>query len=158
MSLALDHRKVAHAAQKCVGDTRSTARAQSNLNSRIVINRDAEDRSCTLHNTCQHRSIVVFEVALYAETGPQRRGQKAAAGRSTDKRKRRKLNLNRACRGTLIQHNINLIVLHCRVEILLDNRAQSMNLVNEQHIARTEVCQQTRQVARFVEHRARGHL
>lgn len=65
------------------------------------------------------------------------------------------LDLNRACRGTLVEHDVDLVVLHGRVEVLLDNGAEAVDLVDEEHVARVEAGQQTGQVARLVQHGAR---
>ena len=55
----------------------------------------------------------------------------------------------------LVQHDVDLVVLHRGVEILLDDRAEPVDLVDEQHVARVEVGQQSGQVAGLVQHGAR---
>ena len=63
-----------------------------------------------------------------------------------------------ACRRTLIDHDIDAIVFHSRVEILLDYRRQTVYLVDEQHVAWLERGENTSQVARLIEHWAGGNL
>ena len=94
-------------------------------------------------------------MALDAETRPEGRSQQAAARCGADEREGRQLDLDRAGRGAFVQHDVDFIVLHRRVEILLDDRAEAVDLVDEKHVARIEVGQQARQVARLVEHRPR---
>ena len=58
--------------------------------------------------------------------------------------------LDGARRRPLADHDVELKVLHRRVEHLLDDRAQAMDLVDEQHVARLQVGEQRREVARRV--------
>ena len=61
-----------------------------------------------------------------------------------------------ARRRALADHDVDLEVLERRIQDLLDDRRQPVDLVDEQHVARLEVGQQRREVARPLEHRARG--
>ena len=62
----------------------------------------------------------------------------------------------RALRGEVSRPlRVDLVVLHRRVEVLLDDRAEAVYLVDEEHVARVEVRQKTRQVARLVQHGTR---
>ena len=56
--------------------------------------------------------------------------------------------------GSLADDDIELVILHRRVEDLLDRRAHAMDLVDEQHVPRVEVGQDAGEVARFLEHRS----
>src|SRR2546430_10760890 len=47
-----------------------------------------------------------------------------------------------------------LIVLHRRVQHLLDHRGEPMDLIDEQHIARLQVGEDRRQIAGPLEHRS----
>ena len=73
-----------------------------------------------------------------------------------DQRERRQVELDRARAGTLADHDVELKVLHRRIEDLLDDRAQPMDLVDEQHVVRLQVRQQRRQVAGALDHRSGG--
>ena len=64
--------------------------------------------------------------------------------------------LMRARAGPFADHDVELIVLHRRVQHFLHDGAQAMDLVDEQHVARLQVGQQRREIARPLEHRARG--
>ena len=57
--------------------------------------------------------------------------------------------------GPFADHDVDLEVLERRIEDLLDDRRQPMDLVDEQHVARLEVGEQRREVAGALEHRAR---
>ncbi len=58
--------------------------------------------------------------------------------------------------GTLADDQVQLKILHRRVEHLLDGRLQAMDLVDEQHVARLQVGQDGREVAGALDHRAGG--
>ena len=56
-------------------------------------------------------------------------------------------------RGPFADHDVQLEVFHRRVEDLLDDRAQAVDLVDEQHVVRLQVGQQRGEVARPLDHR-----
>ena len=58
--------------------------------------------------------------------------------------------------GPLADHDVELVVLHRRVEHFLDHGRQAVDLVDEQHVARLQVGQKRRQVPGPLEHRTRG--
>ena len=90
-----------------------------------------------------------------AEAVAQRGGQQARPRRRADQRERRQVELDRARRGTLADHDVELEVLHRRVQDLLDDRRQAVDLVDEQHVARLQVGEDRGEVTRPLEHRAR---
>ena len=59
-------------------------------------------------------------------------------------------------RRPLPDHEVELEVLHRRIERLLDDAVQAMDLVDEEHVAALEVGEDRREVARPLEHRTRG--
>ena len=91
-----------------------------------------------------------------AEAVAQRRRQEPGACRRADQRKRRQLQLDRARGRALADHDVQLVILHRRIKDFLDDRAQTVDLVHEQHIARLQIGQDRGQVARPLEHRARS--
>ena len=103
-------------------------------------------------------AIVIFQVTLYPEPGPQRTRQQSAASRSADQRERVQLDLDRTGARPLVQHDVDLVVFHRRIQVLLDDRAEPVYFVDEKHVAGIEIRQQTGQIPWFVEHRPGGHL
>ena len=59
-------------------------------------------------------------MALDAEPGPQRRGQQAAARRRADQSKGSQFDLYRTCGRPLVQYDVDLVVFHRGVKVLLD--------------------------------------
>lgn len=51
-----------------------------------------------------------------------------------------------------------MVVLHRRIQIFFNDGRQTMNFVDEEHIAFIQIGQQTRNVGRLIEHRAGGRL
>ena len=155
MAFAFDHGEVAHASQQRIGDTRGAARPQRHFEGGIVVYRNVQNAGRAFDDARQHRCVVVFQMALDAEPRSQRRGQQTAARRGAHERERGQFDLNRAGRGAFVQHDVDFEVLHRRVEILLDDRAQPVDFVDEKHIARIQSREQSRQIARFVQHGTR---
>ena len=48
--------------------------------------------------------------------------------------------------GPLADHDVELVVLHRRIQHLLDHRREAMDLVDEQHVARLQVGEQRREI------------
>ena len=55
--------------------------------------------------------------------------------------------------GTFADDEIELEILHRRIENFLDRRVEPVNLVDEQDVARLEIGKQRRKVAGFCDHR-----
>ena len=102
--------------------------------------------------------IVVLQMAFDAETRTQRRGEQATSCSCPNKSERAEGELNAASTRTLVDHNVDTIIFHCRVEIFLYNRAEPMYLVDKQHIVLLERSEDTGEVAGLVEHRTRRNL
>ena len=69
-----------------------------------------------------------------AEAVAQRVGEHAGARGRADQRERLQVELDRARRRALADHDVDLVVLQRRVEDLLDDRRQAMDLVDEEHV------------------------
>ena len=118
------------------------------------IGRDAED-SCRARDDALELGVVVELQPLHdAEAVAERRGQQSRARRRADQRERLQVELDRARGRSLADHDVELEVFHRRIEDLLDDRAQAMDLVDEQHVVRLQVRQQRRQVAGALDHRS----
>ena len=63
--------------------------------------------------------------------------------------------LHRARRRPLADDEVELKILHRRIEDLLDRRGQPVDLVDEQDVARLEIGEQRREIAGARDHRAR---
>ena len=90
-----------------------------------------------------------------AEPVPQRRREKPGPGRRADERERLELELERPRRRPLADDDVELEVLHRRIEHLLDDTVQAMDLVDEEHVAALEVGEDRGDVARPLEDRPR---
>src|SRR5690606_17734620 len=73
----------------------------------------------------------------------------------TDERERIERHPDRAGAGALADDDVDLVVLHRRIERLFDDGIHAVNLVDEEDVARLEAAQDRRQVALRLEHRAR---
>ena len=64
-----------------------------------------------------------------AKTVAQRRGQHPGAGGGADQGERRQIDLDPGGRRAFADHDVDLVVLHRRIEDLLDHRRQAVDLV-----------------------------
>ncbi len=72
-----------------------------------------------------------------------------------DQRERLHRHFDRAGARALADDDVELEVLHRRIEDLFDRRRQAMDLVDEQHFARLQVRQDAGQIAGLLDHRPR---
>ena len=68
----------------------------------------------------------------------------------------REVDLDRARRRPFADDEVELEVLHRRIEDLLDRRIEPVDLVDEQHVALLEIGEQRREVAGLGDHRPGG--
>ena len=83
-------------------------------------------------------------------------GQQSRARRRADQRELLKRHLDRARARPLPDDDVELVVLHRRVQHLFDRRRHPVNLVDEQHFVLAEARQDRREIAGALEHRPRG--
>ncbi len=117
---------------------------------------DAEHAGAALHDQLQLVDGVELEPDRDAEAVAQRRREEPGAGRRADERELRQLDLDRARRRPLADDEVELVVLHRRIEDFLDRRVEAVDLVDEEHVALFEIGEQRREIAGLGDHRPRG--
>ena len=156
-AVALHLGEVAHAAQQPVGDARRAARAARDLEAAVGVDRHVEQAGRAARRCCASSSArVELEPGDDAEAVAQRVGQHAGARGRADQRERLQLELDRARRRALADHDVDLVVLERRIEDLLDHRREAVDLVDEEDVVLLEVGEDRRQVLGLLEHRPRG--
>ena len=155
---AFDHREVAHPPQQTPGDARRAARAPGDLVCAIIGNGDADHSGAARDDALQFFGRVKIEPDRNAETVAQRRGEKTGARRRADQGEAREVDFHRARRGPRADDEVELEILHRRIENFLDGRIEAMNFVDEQDVARFEIGELPREIARFADDRARGRM
>ena len=148
--------EIPHPAQQPVGDARRAAGPLGDADRAVGLQLQLQDARAPHHDPGQLLRIVELQALHDAEAVAQRRGQQARAGGGADQRERRQVELDGTGARSLADHEIELRVLHGGIENLLHHRAQAMDFVDEQHVARLEIGQEGGQVARPLEHRTRG--
>ena len=86
----------------------------------------------------------------------KRRGDQAGAGGGADQREGRQLDLHRARRRPLADHQIEFVILHRGIEDFLHRRIEAMDFVDEQNVARFQIGEDGGEIARLGQHRAGG--
>ena len=92
-------------------------------------------RAPRAHDALQFGHGVEIEPDRDAEAVAQRRREQAGARRGADQRELGEVDLHRARRRPLADDEVELEILHGRVEDLLDGRVEAVDLVDEQHVA-----------------------
>src|SRR5690606_39400836 len=98
-------------------------------------------------DVCSSDLAIELQTLNDTEAVTQRVGQHAGAGGGTDQGEGWQIELDRPRGRTFADHDIELIVLHRRVENLLDYRRKAVNFIDKEHIARLQTGQHRRQIA-----------
>ena len=104
---------------------------------------------------CELVGVVEVEAADEAEPVAQRAGHQPGAGGGADQGEPGQVESDAAGRRALADEDVELEVLHGRVEDLLHRPVQAVDLVDEEDVALLEVGEQGGQVAGPDQHRAR---
>ena len=97
--------------------------------------RDPEDARRSPHDLGQLVLGVEVEAVRRAEPIAQRTGDAAGARGGADDRERLERQPQRPRRRTLADHHVERVVLHRRIEDLLDGAIEPVDLIDEQHVA-----------------------
>lgn len=152
----LHFRIVANAPQKSVRDAGCAAASAGDFGSTLRFNRHAEELRGPLHDRGELVLIVKLQLVDDPEARAKRVGERARACGGADQGEGREVELDRARRRSFADHDVDLIVLERRVEDFLHNGREAMNLVDEEHVVLFKIREDCREVARSLEHRARG--
>ncbi|MNF70660.1 hypothetical protein D3C84_525760 [compost metagenome] len=148
MPLGPNFGKIAHPTQQAVGNTRRATCSPGNFERAFRVQRQPENAGRTADDGRQVRRAIELQTLDDTETVAQRIGQHPRARGRPHQGERRQVELDGAGSRPLTDHDVELEVLHGRVQHFLDNGRQAMDFIDEQHIVRFQVGQQRRQIAR----------
>src|SRR6185369_3146362 len=142
----LDLGVVTKTLEQAVRDARRSACAlgQKPRRGRLDLERKARGRAP--YDLGQLLFAVELERVRVAEAPAQRRSQHAGARRRGDQRKALQRERDRARRRPFADHDVDAVVLHRRIEDLFDGFSETVDLVDEQHVAALERRQDGRKV------------
>ena len=146
---------VAHPAQEPVRDPGGAARAARELPGAPGVDRDPQDPGRAGDDLRQLLRAVELQAVHDAEAVAERRREEPRPGGGPDEGEGREVQLQGARGRALADHDVDLAVLHRRVEDLLDGRVQAMDLVEEEHVPPLEVGQEGGEVRAAFDDRAR---
>ena len=158
LARAFDLGEVAHAPQQGIGYSGGATASHRYLGGSLLSARHPHKGCRALHDTPQHGVVVVLEVAFDAESRAQRRGKQAAACGCPHERERAQGELHAARPRPFVYHNVDAVILHSRVEVLLHHGAKAVYLVDKKHIVLLKRGKYACKVARLVEHGTRRYL
>jgi hypothetical protein len=145
--------EIAHRFNRRPGDARRAAGATRDLARR---RRRCGCRARAPRVTMVSSSSTAAEADRDAEAITQRGGEQARARGGADQREARQIDLHRARGRAFADDEVELVVLHGRIEDFLDRRIEPVNLVDEQNVALFEIGEQRREIAGLGDHRPGG--
>ncbi len=129
------------------------ARSTGDLPRARLVDRHVEDPGGAHDDRLQLVVVVVVESGDEPEAVAQRTGDHAGAGGGADEREARQRQADARRGRALADDDVELEVLHRRIEDLLDGPGQAVDLVDEQDVALVELGEDGRQVAGAFERR-----
>ena len=120
------------------------------------IHLDLEQARGAFHHMLQILRRIIIEPVHQPEARAQGRGNHPRARGRADEREARQVQPHAARVRPLVDDDVEPEVLHRRVEIFLDVLVQPMDLVDEKDITLLQRGQQSRKIARLLDHRAGG--
>src|SRR5260370_6197874 len=152
----VDGGKVATPAQQGHGAAWGSPGAARYLSSPVRAEIDSQHGSAAADDQLELGGPIKAEAERYAGALAQRSGDQTRPRRRTDQGEGLKIVANRPRAGPLTNNQIDLIILHRRVEVFLGRRRQTMDLVDEQNLASLQVAQQRHKIDRTLDDRPRG--
>ena len=122
----------------------------------LGIDRHAQDLGRPPHDGQELVDRVMVQPAYKAKAVAQGASDQPGAGGRPYQRESGKVQPDAPGGRALSDQDVELEVLHCRIEDLLHGAVEAMDLVDEQYIALLQVGQQRCQVARPDQHRSCG--
>ncbi len=104
---------------------------------------------------CEVVDVVVLEPRDEPEAVSQRPGDEPGAGGGADEREPWEVEADRPGRRALAEDDVELEILHRRIEHLFDRACQPVDLVDEEHVAFVEVGQHRGEITGSLDGRAR---
>src|SRR5205807_5940171 len=141
-AIGTDFGVVAHPLQQAVGDAGRATRPASDLSPTVGMQGDVEDARRALDDRLELLDAVVVEPGDEAEAVAQWAGDQARARGGADQGERRDVEAYRPRRWALADHDVELAVLHRRIEHLFHRPAQAVDLVNKEDVAVLEIGEQ----------------
>ena len=157
-SVALYLGKITHSSEQRIGDTRGSARTAGDFHCRLILYRYLQEHRTSLDNLLKRSRVVIFQMQIDSETGTQWGCKQTASRCCSHEGKRIQVYLDAASRRTLVYHDIDAVILHRRIEILLYHRRKSVDFIDKEHIVGLQRGKDSRQIARLIEHRTRCNL
>ena len=154
--IRLDFGIIPGTAQKIVGDTGSSAASGSDFSGALLLQFHAENTGGTFEDAAKTLHIVIIQTDIQPETAAQRRGDHALTGGRTHQRETGDRQPHGTCARTLFEHDVDKEILHGTVKILFHRGIQTVDLVDEQHIAGFKGGEKSGEVAGFFDGGAAG--
>ena len=151
-----DQGEVANAAQQAAGDSRRAAGAFGDFQRALIGEREAEFHRAAADDAEEFLRCVEDEAERDAETVAQGLRQKAGAGGGADQGEGGQVDAHGARGRALADDEVELEILHRRVEGFLDGGLQAVDFVDEEHVARLQIGENGREVTGALEHGAGG--
>ena len=155
-AVAHDLCEVADASEEGVGDAGRASAAEGYLHGGVVGDGGAEEAGGAEEDASEDVVVVVLEVEGYAESGAEGGGEQAGAGGGADEGEGLEGELDGACAGAFVDHDVDAVVLHGGVEVFFDDGREAVDFVDEEDVVFFERCEYSGQVAGFVEDGAGG--
>src|SRR3954471_665999 len=132
--------EVADASQQPVGDARRAARSFGDLLRAVLVDVDLHHLGGAVDDLLEVGGGIEVEPHLDPEPRTHRRSEHAESGGGADQGELLDGHGDRLRLGSFGEADVDLVVLHRRVQELFDDRLEPVDLVDEEDVAFAEIC------------------
>jgi len=148
--------EVTDASEVTVGLTRGAAAPSGDDLGCVLVHLDLEDPGRASHHLEDLLRGIVVELFQHPEACTEGRGEEPLARGRTDQRKRPHLDLDRPCVRALVDQNVDGVILHRGIQVLLDGDVDAVHFVDEEHVEFAELGEDAGEVGGFLENGTAG--
>jgi hypothetical protein len=138
-AVAVDLGEVAGPAEEAVGDARGAAAAPGELVRSLLVDVDADEAGAAEDDLAEEVGGVVVVPEVDPEPGAEGGREEALPRGRPDEGERREGEPHRPCTRAGVDEDVDGVVLHRGVEVLLHDRREPVDLVDEQDVPFLEV-------------------
>ena len=148
----LDLGKIPHPPKKVVRDARACRATVLRSPAQLPgLNATFSKSGCAVDDFIKCRAVVIVEPKSHEEAGAHRRAEESGAGCRPDQSERVQLDLHGPRVRARVDHEVEIEILHGRVEIFFRDFGEAVDFVDEEDVPWFQVGQKPSEIARFLD-------
>ncbi len=145
-------------AEEVIGDARGAAGAAGDLEGAVREDLQLEEPGAAGDDVSKVSGLVVVQPQAEAEAAAEGAAEHAGAGGGADEGEAGQVELDGTGTGSLINDDVQPVVLQGGIKILFNGGLEAVNLINEEDVTALKISEEPGEVSGFFDHGAAGDL